>query len=476
MPSPSEPLLLPLATICEQHPAERTAIVHGGQRWSFGQLAERSKLLARWLAGQGVVTDDLVAFTLPNRPDFLALAFAIYRCGATPAPLSPKLPDAERDAILATMQPRCLVTSGDLPSGVNEDAGAGMSAGTHVAASWKACTSGGSTGRPKVIVDGRPAAFAQGMAFIDIPRNGCALVPGPLYHNAPFSAAVFALWNGSTVVTMDRFVADGALALIAHERVGWALMVPTMMHRIMALPAEQRAGHDLSSWKQVVHTAAPMAPWLKKAWIDWLGPDHIWEVYGATEGLVRCWIGGREWMERPGSVGRPIGGAQLRIQSPDGAVVPTGQQGEVFAMPPGGPCSSYRYIGAERRATGDGWETVGDIGHVDADGYLYLADRKDDLIITGGINVWPAEVEAALLRHPDVRSCAVFAKPDPDLGSSIHAVIESDAAIDLTTLGTFLAGHLARAKHPRSIDVTRQTVRDDAGKYRKPRAPAQETA
>jgi bile acid-coenzyme A ligase len=145
-------------------------------------------------------------------------------------------------------------------------------------------------------------------------------------------------------------------------------------------------------------------------------------------------------------------------------------------MPPDGPRSSYRYIGADRRATADGWETVGDIGHVDASGYLYLADRKDDLIITGGINVWPAEVEAALLRHPAISSCAVFARPDPDLGNSIHAVIESDEVIDLASLSNFLSDHLARAKHPRSIDVTRQTVRDDAGKYRKPRAFAQDTA
>jgi bile acid-coenzyme A ligase len=476
MPSPSDPALLPLATICDRHPTDRTAVVHGDQRWSFGQLSARARRLAGWLAGRGVIADDLVAFSLPNGPDFLALAFAIYRCGATPAPLSPKLPDAERDAIINIMQPRCLVISGDLPDDTGDAALAAEPAAAHVSASWKACTSGGSTGRPKVIVDGRSAAFAPGMAFIDIPRDGCALVPGPLYHNAPFSAAVFALWNGSTVVTMDRFGAEAALTLIAAEQVGWALMVPTMMHRIMMLPADQRAQHDLSHWTQVVHTAAPMAPWLKQAWIDWLGPDHVWEVYGATEGLVRCWIGGREWMERPGSVGRPIGGAQLRIQATDGSEVPTGQQGEVFAMPPDGPRSSYRYIGADRRATADGWETVGDIGHVDASGYLYLADRKDDLIITGGINVWPAEVEAALLRHPAISSCAVFARPDPDLGNSIHAVIESDEVIDLASLSNFLSDHLARAKHPRSIDVTRQTVRDDAGKYRKPRAFAQDTA
>jgi bile acid-coenzyme A ligase len=200
-------------------------------------------------------------------------------------------------------------------------------------------------------------------------------------------------------------------------------MVPTMLHRIMALPEPGRALHDLSAWQTVVHTAAPMAPWLKQAWIEWRGPDHIWEVYGATEGLVRCWIGGRDWLERPGSVGRPLGGARLRITTPDGGEAPAGELGEVFAMPPGGPGSSYRYIGAERRAIAGGWESVGDMGRVDADGFLYLADRKDDLIISGGVNVWPAEVEAALLLHPDIASCAVYGIADPDRGQIVHAVI-----------------------------------------------------
>lgn len=465
MPSASEPFL-PLADVFARVPPEREALVHGSERWTFGELDARSAGLAAWLLAKGVEPDDLVAFQLPNGPDFLALTFAIYRCGATPAPLSHRLPPAERDAILSVMQPRCAIDAAMLPAPSPTQAAV---VPRPVAASWKACTSGGSTGTPKVIVDGRPAGFPAGTSFIGIPAEGRVLVPGPLYHNAPFSAAVFALWNGSTVHTMDRFDAAQALELIARESIGWALMVPTMMHRIMALPADSQPAHRFAAWKQVVHTAAPMAPWLKQAWIDWLGPDHIWEVYGATEGLVRCWIGGREWLERPGSVGRPIGNGRIRILRPDGSEAAPGEQGEVFAMPPGGPGSTYRYIGAQRRATADGWESVGDIGWLDADGFLFLADRRDDLIISGGINIWPAEVEAAILRHPDVRSCAVFGKPHPDLGAVVHAVIETDAALTLESLCAFLADHLARPKNPRSIDVTRQTVRDDAGKFRKPR-------
>src|SRR5277367_3757752 len=312
------------------------ALVHCDERWTWGELDRRSAAWAARLSGRGVQPDDLVAFAFPNGPDFLALTFGIYRCGATPAPLSPKLPDAEREAILALMRPAVFFSETAYGAPLTEAA----VVAAPIAKSWKACTSGGSTGRPKVIIDGRPAGFPEGMQFIGIPERGRVFVPGPLYHNAPFSAAVFALWSGSMVSTMQRFEAEGALALIASESLEWAMMVPTMMHRLMRLLEETRRRFDLSHWRMVVHTAAPMAPWLKRAWIDEFGPDHIWEVYGATEGLVRTWIGGREWLERPGSVGRPIGGARIRIQGPGSEELPRGEEGEIFAMPPGGPGSS----------------------------------------------------------------------------------------------------------------------------------------
>lgn len=458
--------MLPLATALARHPADAIALIHGDERWTFAKLDARSDRWACWLAGRGVMSDALVAFSRPNGPEFLAIAFGIYKAGATPAPISNKLPDFERDAILVVMQPAVFITADDVPDGAS-----GEIPTFHIAASWKACTSGGSTGTPKVIVDGRAAGFADGTDFIGIPAAKPVLVPGPLYHNAPFSAAVFALWKGCTVITMDRFDATAALQLIADERAAWAMMVPTMMHRIMSLPDALRDSLDLKCWKMVVHTAAPMARWLKESWIDWLGADHIWEVYGATEGLVRCWIGGREWLERPGSVGRPIGGARLRILDDAGQEVGIGEEGEVYAMPPGGPGSSYRYIGANRRATADGWESVGDIGRVDADGYLFLSDRRSDLIIAGGVNIWPAEVEAALLRHPAIASCAVYGIDHPDLGQNVHAVIETvDESMTAEMLSAFLAPWLSRQKHPRSITLQSNPVRDDAGKFRKIRS------
>ena len=454
--------MLALSDVPARFDPSRLALVHGESRRTFADLDHAARRWGDHLAATGVAGDDLVAFSLPNGPGFFELVFGIYRAGATPAPLSSKLPTYERDAILEVMQPAAVIEAGDEPERRRPADIAG-----HISRSWKACTSGGSTGTPKVIVDGRPAGFPPGTDFIGIPADSVVLVPGPLYHNAPFSAGVFALWRGSTVVTMDRFDAEAALALIERERVTWALMVPTMLHRIMALPADVRDRYDLSCWKTVVHTAAPMPAWLKHAWIAWRGADHIYEVYGATEGLVRCWIGGAEWLERPGSVGRPLAGGRLRILDDQHRDVPAGTIGEVFAMPPTGPLSTYRYIGAERRVGPDGWESVGDCGYVDKDGYLFLTDRKNDLIISGGVNIWPAEVEAALLRHPEVRSCAVFGETDDDLGQRVHAVIEADPPLDLASLTEFLDAHLARPKWPRAVTCQSTPVRDDAGKYRK---------
>lgn len=444
--------------------ASRTTpcVVHDGRPFSWAELEARSSAWSGWLMARGVQADDLVAFQLENGFEFVALAFGIYKAGATPAPLSPKLPRAEIDEILALMKPAVFVDA----TPVTFDGEGRRRA--DVAVSWKACTSGGSTGRPKVIVDHRAARFDIDQSFIGLPRDQAIAIPGPLYHNAPFSALVVGLARGNTLVTASKFDPLVFLKAVEAQRVSWALLVPTMMHRIWRLREEGGAAADVSSLTCVAHTAAPMAPWLKHAWIDWLGPDAIWEAYGATEGLARTWIGGRDWLKKPGSVGQAGGGSQFIVLGPDGARLGPGEIGEIYAMPAGGPGSTYHYIGADRRATADGWETVGDIGWLDEDGYLFLADRRTDLIITGGMNVWPAEVEAALLQHPDIASCAVVGLPNDDLGHTVHAVIES-ARSDLTpeSLKTYLADRLARYKHPRSVEIVQRPVRDDAGKVRR---------
>jgi bile acid-coenzyme A ligase len=458
--------LIPLAAV-PGHYADRsdTCLVLDHERWTWADLDAASDLWADELRSRNVKAGDLVAYTLENGLEFFALTFGVYKLGATPAPLSPKLPVAELEDILEIMQPRTVVRNVDPRPG---SPGPPPSPPWPISPSWKACTSGGSTGRPKVIVDHRPAAFDPGQSFIGLPRDDVVIVPGPLYHNAPFSAAILGLARGNRVVVSVRFDVENTLCLIEQEHAAWALLVPTMMHRIWRLAADKKARYDLSSLNCVVHTAAPMSAWLKRAWIEWLGPDRIWEVYGATEGLARTWIGGSEWLERPGSVGRPIGGARLAVLDDRGQVLPAGSIGEIFAMPPDGPGSTYHYIGAERRASENGWESVGDIGWIDEDGYLYLADRRSDLIISGGVNIFPAEVEAALLQHPQVLSCAAVGAPDDDLGQRVHAVLQlQGGTLDLQSLRAFLSDRLAANKHPRSMEIRSDPVRDDAGKVRR---------
>jgi bile acid-coenzyme A ligase len=301
------------------------------------------------------------------------------------------------------------------------------------------------------------------------------LVPGPLYHNGPFSFSMFGLFAGGTLVVMERFDAAEALRLIEQHRVQWVFFVPTMMHRIWRLP--DRESYDVSSLRMVFSTGAPWPVWLKDAWIGWLGPDVIREGYGGTESQGGTSITGTESLERPGSVGLPQGGCQVRILAPDGSEVPTGEVGEIYFMPADGPGTTYYYLGAESKARSvdgrDGWETIGDLGYVDADGYLYLVDRRTDMIVTGGANVFPAEVEAAIEAQPGVRSCAVIGLPDDDLGQRVHAIVDvgdfepsSDTDFE-TALHAALAERIARYKVPRSFELVREPLRDDAGKVRR---------
>jgi bile acid-coenzyme A ligase len=243
-------------------------------------------------------------------------------------------------------------------------------------------------------------------------------------------------------------------------------MVPTMMKRIWRLPEDERDGYDLSSLRVVWHLAEPCPTWLKEAWIGWLGPERIYELYGGTEGQVATVIRGTEWLEHPGSVGRPMRG-EVMICDDEGNEVPAGVTGEVW-LRSGSDRPTYRYVGAEARRREGGWESLGDNGRVDADGYLYLGDRISDMILTGGANVYPAEVEAALAEHPAVRSAAVIGLPDDDLGNRVHAVVEADPG-DVTgdELLAFVGERLARYKVPRTVELVDQPLRDDAGKVRR---------
>ena len=470
---------IPLTRIAAWHAALKGNIPCyqiGERTLGWGDLASRAAGRATALHRHGVRHDDLVALSLPNGTAFIELCFAIWQCGATPLPLSPRMPDSERRAVLELARPALHVADApcpgsDVPTVTTDQTDATAHQGWREpkpSTCWKACTSGGSTGRPKIIVDHRPAAFDPGADFVGIPRDGVVLNTAPSCHNGPFSVISIALFKGCRVIDMARFDAEDVLRLIQVHAVQWVYLVPTMMHRIWHLGPGIRARYDLSSLRMAMHTAGPIPQWLKHAWIEWLGPSRIGEVYGATEGLARIVIGGEEWLARPGSVGKVTGGGSVKILDPGGNECANGVIGEVFLRPASGPGSTYHYIGATPRRTADGYESVGDLGHVDEAGYLYLADRRDDMIIHGGINVYPAEVEAALLRHPDITSAAVIGLADGEFGQRVHAIVQARGAVlESGELSRFLGEHLSPYKIPKSYEFTAEAVRDDAGKVRR---------
>jgi bile acid-coenzyme A ligase len=291
-------------------------------------------------------------------------------------------------------------------------------------------------------------------------------MPGPLYHNGPAVWSCGALLVGSRAVVLERFDAEATLAAIEQYRGDVVYLVPTMMKRILRLPEETRLGYDLSSLRVVWHLAEPCPVWLKEQWIEWLGPERIFELYAGTEAQGVTIITGTEWLEHKGSVGRPAAG-EFMITDLDGNPVPTGQQGEVWIRNTTDR-PTYRYLGAEPRSLEGGWESLGDMGWFDEDGYLYLGDRMQDMILSGGANIYPAEVEAVLQEHPAVRSVCVIGLPDEDKGNIVHAIVEADpAALDQSELLAFAAERLARYKLPRSVEIVDQPLRDDAGKVRR---------
>jgi bile acid-coenzyme A ligase len=266
---------------------------------------------------------------------------------------------------------------------------------------------------------------------------------------------------------MSRFDARGALSLIAQHRLQLAIFVPTMLLRIWKLPEAERQAFDLSSLHRVVSSSASLPNWLQRERIDWIGADRVWEAYGGSERIGGTIISGAEWLEKPGSVGRVTEGRQLKILDDDGIEVPRGQIGDIYCLPAGGPGSTYHYLGATPRRQDDGWETLGDMGYLDEDGYLFLVDRRTDLIISGGSNIYPAEVEGAIESHPDVLSCAAIGLPDEDLGARVHAIVETRANLSAEALRSYLGDRLVRYKIPRSFEFVRFAIKDDAGKVRR---------
>ena len=454
---------------------QRVAITCADHSVTWEQLELRTNRLARAYAALGVTPNSFVTVGLPNSVGFFEACIAAWKLGATPQPISYRLPDRERQAIVeladsslvvgadpAAHPGRTVIAPGFEPDPTIDDS----QLPDIIAERWKAPTSGGSTGRPKLIVAADPGVTNTEMPGMGQQRDGVVFVPGPLYHNAPFSFSSGALMQGNHVVILPKFDAEATLAAIHEHRPDWLLLVPTMMQRITRLPDEVRDRYDVSSLQTVWHMASPCPPWLKEAWITWLGGEKIFELYAGTEAQSVTVVRGDEWMAHRGTVGKPVSG-EMKIVDPDTyEELPRGEIGEVF-MRSAGNRKTYEYIGAEARVSPDGWESLGDMGSMDADGYLYLADRRSDMILSGGANIYPAEIEAAIDEHPHVVSCAVIGLADEDLGNRIHAVVHVSAPIDPDELRKFLADRLVRYKIPRTFEFVDEVVRGDDGKVRR---------
>ncbi|MFD7025615.1 AMP-binding protein, partial [Promicromonospora sukumoe] len=373
---------------------------------------------ARELLRRGVRRDDLVTVALPNGLEMLAACVGVWRAGATPQPVSRGLTPGERAAVVAAARPAAVIgfeADGvpSLPDGFGLRGPGPVSRADDPplpdawARSWKAPTSSGSTGRPKVVLSTAPARMDPERPVAEfLPLGATQLVAGPLTHSATFTYAFRGLLTGHRLVILPRFEERAVLDAIERHGVTWALLVPTMLHRLLRLPAAERDPARVRTLETVLHLGSPCAPALKRAVLDWLGPERVVEVYAGSESNGLTMIRGDEWLRRPGSVGRPVGGTRVRVLRDDGSEAAPGETGQVWLHR--GPDPAYRYLGAAGRRRADGWDTLGDLGRLDADGWLWVTDRADDVIVRGGEKVYPVEVERVLEEHPAVRGALAF--------------------------------------------------------------------
>lgn len=450
------------------------AVTHGGRTITRGQLDSITNRLARGYAELGVRQGDYVTIALPNSLEWVAAVVATWKLGAVPQPLSSRLPDVEyghlldlreRALLVGRQDPRGKIPSvpGDFDPGDISDAVLPEA----VSPSLKSMASGGSTGRPKLIEAGGDGRF-QGTVVAAMMGNlptDTQLVSVPLSHNTGFTSATTALATGQHLVLMSRFDPAEFLRLITEYRVNYLATVPTIMQRLLPVYRADPDRYDLSSVTRWWHLAAPCPPNVKEAWIEILGPDVVWELYGGTELQALTFISGTEWLTHRGSVGRVVSG-EMKVLDDDGEECPPGVVGEIHMRPRLGSRPTYRYIGSTARGR-DSWDSLGDLGWFDEDGYLYLADRRVDMFTVGGRNVYPAEIENALSEHPAVLSCLVVGVPHDDLGQVPHALIHTEITLDETAVKTFVAERLSEYKVPRSVEFVDTPLRDDAGKARR---------
>jgi len=466
---------------------------------TFAELNTRANQTVRALRRLGLRDGDGVALLCRNRPEFVEVLAACQRAGWRLTPVNWHLTgdeagyivdDCEAKALVAEVSlaetavrarqqaPACavaLAVGGEIDGFVSYDAELAGEASQDIEdplLGGSMLYTSGTTGRPKGVYRREvPRPSTVNLFDYRIGADDRHLCTGPLYHAAPLAFSLALPFSyGVGVVLMERWDAEAALSLVEAHQITHTHMVPTMFHRLLSLPAEVRDRHDLSSLRSVVHGAAPCPVPVKQRMIEWLGPV-VWEYYAATEG-TGCFVDATTWLERPGTVGKPADG-QVLVGDAAGEALPVGETGLVYLKAP--PVGRFEYFkdGDKTASTYRGdYFTLGDVGHMDVDGYLFLTDRSANLIISGGVNVYPAEIDAVLLEHPAVGDAATIGLPDEEWGERVVAVVELQPGLTGSPeLAAALVDHcrarLARYKCPQAVEFTAELPRQDNGKIYK---------
>lgn len=468
----------------------RPALIYEDEVTTWGELLDRVRRLANHLLAWGVTPGDAVTIMLPNRPEFIESEAAALRIGATTAFVNPRTPAAEARDIVTRTGARVLVTARAdvrpnarvlfVPTYYEGAIAAAPSHEPRVARAGEAkivIFTSGTTGRPKGAVrslssNTSPSAFTGFLRQIPMRASDVHMAVCPLYHATGSGFATIAAVLGNTIVVVERFTPEEFCRNVAEHKVTTTAVVPTMLHRLIEWGSAK--DYDLSSLRVVVCTGAPLREQVREAVRDILG-NVVYDLYGSTEmGWVTI-ATPDDQLRKPGTVGRPVEGVRLRILDGDGNQVPPGEQGEVWAS---SALLMQGYLDdpeLERERVRDGFVSVRDVGYLDGDGYLHLVDRADDMIISGGVNVYPAETEVALSAHPDVVESAVFGVPDPEWGQRIVAAVVARKPLDAGELIKWTKERADAPAVPKEIRFVESLPRNDVGKVDKKRLMSDDT-
>jgi long-chain acyl-CoA synthetase len=458
-------------------------LLYRGESLAPAALERRAALAAGGLEREGVGEDDVVALLLRNQPAYFDMMLGCRLLGAYHCPINWNFKAGEAGFILRDSGAKVLVADPDLLGQIRESVPETVTIISDFMAwrdrqqPWRGEPraprgnmpyTSGTTGRPKGVRRAvateaeRKLAAALYRIVHGVEPGMRALLSAPLYHSAPNLYGMQAILDGELLLLEPRFDAEATLALIERHRLSHLYLVPTMYVRLLRLAPEVRRRYDLSSVRFVSSTGSPCAPEVKRAMIEWWGPV-INETYASSETGHVTFIDSATWLQRPGSVGRPLPGARLRILDEAGGARPAGEVGTIYVRQPAYPDFTYSNNPTARAAIDrDGLWSVGDMGYVDSEGYLFIADRKSDMVISGGVNIYPAEIEAVLSSMPGVADCAVFGIPDEEFGETLAAAVQGEGRAE--AVQEFLRARIAGYKVPKVVTFHETLPREDSGK------------